>query len=109
VRFLVENQLPAALAHWLAERGHDAVHVLDRELGQASDRELWSLAIAENRIVISKDEDFLHLASRPADLGSLVWLRLGNCRKQFLLTYFAAIWPKIEAALQIDQRIVEVR
>ena len=35
-------------------------------------------AIAENRIEISKDEDFFILATRPGDFGRLLWLRVGN-------------------------------
>ena len=77
MKFLVDNQLPAALARWLSEAGNDAVHVMDRELGQASDRELWAMAVEENRIVVSKDEDFFILATRPDDKGRLLWLRLG--------------------------------
>ena len=34
VRFLVDNQLPTALARWLAARGADTVHVLDTGLGR---------------------------------------------------------------------------
>jgi predicted nuclease of predicted toxin-antitoxin system len=29
MRFLVDAQLPPALARWLAEKGHDARHVAD--------------------------------------------------------------------------------
>jgi predicted nuclease of predicted toxin-antitoxin system len=53
VKFLVDNQLPVALARWLGGRGHDAVHVLWS--GQTDDRTLWDAAIAEGRIVVSKD------------------------------------------------------
>lgn len=109
MKFLVDAQLPTALARWLSARGYDAVHVLDRDQGQAVDRDLWSLAIAENRIVVSKDEDFFILATRPGDAGQLLWLRLGNCRKQTLLTALDTVWSSIEAAFQSGQRIVEVR
>ena len=34
MRFLVDNQLPAALARWLTAQGHDAIHVLDVALAQ---------------------------------------------------------------------------
>ncbi len=109
MKFLVDNQLPSALARWLSARGYDAVHVLDRDQGQTDDRGLWSLAITENRIVVSKDEDFFILATRPGDAGQLLWLRLGNCRKQTLLTALETAWSAIEAAFQASQRIVEVR
>ena len=109
MKFLVDNQLPAALARWLGARGYDAVHVLDRGQGQTDDRKIWAEALSENRIVVSKDEDFFILATRPGEQGQLLWLRLGNCRTQHLLSKLEQIWPSIEAALSSDQRIVEVR
>ncbi len=109
MKFLVDAQLPTALARWLSARGYDAVHVLDRDQGQAVDPDLWNLAIAENRIVVSKDEDFFILATRPGDAGQLLWLRLGNCRKQTLLTALETAWSSIEVAFLSGQRIVEVR
>ena len=109
MKFLVDNQLPLALARWLTARGHDAEHVLDRGEGQTDDRQLWQEAIAENRIVISKDEDFFILATRPDDAGHLLWLRVGNCRTQALLAALHQSWPAIEQAFQSGQRIVELR
>jgi predicted nuclease of predicted toxin-antitoxin system len=109
VKFLVDNQLPAALARWLAAKGHDAIHVLDRGLGRESDVELWKLANDEGRILVSKDEDFLALALRPGDKGRLLWLRLGNCRKQALLDAFEGSWLAIAEALEDGQQVVEVR
>ena len=52
MKFLVDNQLPAALARWLVGRGHDALHVLDRDWAQSTDRQIWQEALAEERIVI---------------------------------------------------------
>ena len=37
MKFLIDNQLPAALARWLTAKGHDAVHVLDIGQGQTED------------------------------------------------------------------------
>jgi predicted nuclease of predicted toxin-antitoxin system len=34
--------------------------------------------LADERIVVSKDDDFLILASRPGDRGRLIWVRLGK-------------------------------
>jgi predicted nuclease of predicted toxin-antitoxin system len=46
VKFLVDNQLPAALARWLAARGLDACHVSDIGLEEASDQHIWDYAVA---------------------------------------------------------------
>jgi predicted nuclease of predicted toxin-antitoxin system len=67
VKFIIDNQLPLALAKWLQSRGEDAVHVIEREQAKADDRCIWSDAIRECRIVVSKDEDFVILASRRGD------------------------------------------
>jgi predicted nuclease of predicted toxin-antitoxin system len=37
VRFLVDTQLPAALARWLWQRDHQAEHVLEIRLAQSKD------------------------------------------------------------------------
>ena len=52
MKFIVDNQLPAALARWLAARNADAVHVLDIALETTPDTDIWSRATAEGRIVV---------------------------------------------------------
>ncbi|QQS13861.1 MAG: DUF5615 family PIN-like protein [Rhodospirillales bacterium] len=107
--FLIDNQLPVALARWIAARGVDAVHVLDAGMGGADDRDIWATAVAQGRIVVSKDEDFFHLASRPGDAGRLLWVRVGNTRRVALLARFDAAWRAITSAFEDGQRIVELR
>ncbi len=109
MKYLVDHQLPVALARWLAAQGSDAAHVLDLGLEKASDADIWSRALAENRIVVSKDEDFFHLANRFGDPGRLLWLRVGNCRTAALLARLTKLWLAIEQAFASGQRIVEVR
>lgn len=109
MKFLVDVQLPGTLARWLRGRGYDVIHSLERDWGQLDDRALWRLAGEEGRIVISKDEDFLILATRPKDTGRLLWLRIGNCRTSDLLTLLNRQWASIEQAYEGGQRVVEVR
>lgn len=109
MKLLVDNQLPLALARWLNGERVDAVHVLDLGLQSATDRLLWDHAHRDGRIVVSKDEDFFHLANRPGDVGRLLWIRAGNCRRQALLALFARQWPSITDAFASGQRIVELR
>jgi predicted nuclease of predicted toxin-antitoxin system len=109
VRFLIDNQFPAALARFPSDAGSECQHVLDVGLGQASDSEIWHYAAERQLVLISKDEDFFHRAARPGALVQLVWVRLGNCRKQRLLTAIAGTWPGVWACLENGDRIVEIR
>jgi len=79
LRFLVDAQLPPALARWIADRGHQAEHVLDVGLQAAGDTAVWEHARQEAAVIVSKDEDFVDrwlLTDAPA---TLIWIRRGNC------------------------------
>ena len=45
MRFVVDAQLPPALARFLASLGEEAIHVLDAGLLEADDGEIWSFAL----------------------------------------------------------------
>jgi predicted nuclease of predicted toxin-antitoxin system len=57
VKFLVDNQLPTALARFLASRGVECQHVLDIDLGGATDAAIWNYASRNDWVLISKDEE----------------------------------------------------
>jgi predicted nuclease of predicted toxin-antitoxin system len=68
VRFLVDESLASRVATLLAEAGHDAIHVSDRELAGAADPTVLAAAQHEDRVVITADTDFgtlLALSSSP--------------------------------------------
>jgi predicted nuclease of predicted toxin-antitoxin system len=109
VNFLVDNQLPEALCRFFNERGHQSSHVLGLKLDEASDLKIWNYAATGNWIVVSKDEDFLHLANRLDDAGKLLWVRIGNSRKQTLLQAFERELPGIVRAFDEGVRVVEIR
>ena len=59
MKFLIDNQLPTALARFIDdELGAEAVHVLDLNMDRCADTEIWLYASKHGFIVISKDEDF---------------------------------------------------
>jgi len=61
VRFVVDAQLPDALAKHLEELGHDAMRVKRLPAGgDTSDGEVTRFADAEDRVVVTKDSDFRH-------------------------------------------------
>ena len=83
--------------------------MLDVDLGDATDAEIWDYASKNDGVVISKDEDFLYLANAPTAKARLIWIRLGNCRTKALLAAMENLWAKIEAGLKAGDRIIEVR
>jgi predicted nuclease of predicted toxin-antitoxin system len=109
VKFLVDNQLPAKLAKFMAARGHEADHVLDVGLDEASDTEIWKHAATNGQVLITKDEDFFLRACQPNARVQVVWLRLGNCRTSDLLAVWEKVLPGLITMLQSGQRIIEIR
>jgi predicted nuclease of predicted toxin-antitoxin system len=60
MKFLADAQLPRRLVLRLLEAGHDAVHTLDLPNGnRTSDASVNAISIAEQRVVITKDSDFV--------------------------------------------------
>lgn len=61
MRFLVDAQLPPALARHLVFLGHEASHVADAGLLVARDQEIWRYAEGCDAVLVTKDEDFVTL------------------------------------------------
>ena len=109
MRFLVDNQLPAALAVWLRAQGHEAEHVLHVQLAQAKDSPIWHYADGVNAVIVTKDEDFAEWVRRGRLGPAVVWLRLGNSTRRQLLTWIEVRWRPLLRQLEAGERLVEVR
>lgn len=78
-------------------------------MSRLDDASIWETSICEERILITKDVDFFILATRPGDNGRLLWLRMGNCRTQDLISRINKEWNLLMATYAEGQRIVEMR
>lgn len=108
MRFLVDAQLPPALARWLAERGHEAAHVGDLGFLETSDGVIWKRAVETGATLVTKDQDFVALQSANPVGPAVVWIRLGNTSRRALLDGFASLLPDIECALAGGERLIEI-
>jgi predicted nuclease of predicted toxin-antitoxin system len=72
VRFLIDAQLPPALARHLESLGHEATHVADFGMEAARDTEIWSRASVMHAVLVSKDEDFVTMRALRADGPALI-------------------------------------
>lgn len=76
---------------------------------RADDATIWSFASTNDLVVVRKDEDFFYLANRVGDRGRLLWIRLGNCRKDALLRAIDLAMPEVDSCFQAGQRVVELK
>jgi predicted nuclease of predicted toxin-antitoxin system len=108
VFFIVDAQLPPALARWLASIGHEAMHVADIGMMASSDREIWDYAIGRSAVIITKDEDFVSMHSLHSEGARIVWVRIGNVRRAELLSWFERLMPVVVSSLDAGERLIEI-
>ncbi len=108
MRWLIDAQLPPALARWLTAEGHEARHVFDEGLAQAADAAIWQHATDTAAVIVTKDEDFALRAQLGVRGPQVVWVRYGNVRKAELLLKCAAAWPDVADAIARGEPLVEL-
>lgn len=109
MRFLVDAQLPPALARWIGDRGFSAAPVRDQGLREADDGTIWNFALTGGWTVVTKDDGFVIRSVGLPDAPPVVWLRIGNCTTRHLHSWLAPRWADVLARLEAGERIVEVR
>jgi predicted nuclease of predicted toxin-antitoxin system len=90
LRMLVDAQLPKRLAHFLAfHAGYDCVHTLDLSAAnRTQDGAITRLSMEEERIVISKDADFVNSFLLHGQPYKLLLVSTGNISTNDLLELF---------------------
>jgi predicted nuclease of predicted toxin-antitoxin system len=85
MRFLLDMNLPPAMADWLRSEGHDAVHVGAAGYADLPDREIFARAAGDSRIVVTFDLDFGEIVGLAGDAGcGVILLRLRLARQPYL-------------------------
>ena len=101
MNFLVDAQLPRRLTRRLQEAGHDAVHTLDLpKANRTPDNEISDLSIKEQRVVITKDEEFVSRFLVTHQPFKLLLFSTGNIDNRSLEAIFVPRVSRIAAAFQ---------
>lgn len=108
MRFLVDAQLPVALARWLVSKGHPSEHVADCGLLAADDSRIWKFAAESSLTIVTKDEDFVLKHDLATGGPPVVWIRKGNVRNAELLVWFNDALPVLVDALQRGETLIEL-
>ena len=89
MRVLVDAHLPKRLSKFLSAHGIELKHTLDLPKRNATtDREIIRFADDENRIVISKDSDFLDNYILDGSPEKLLIVSTGNINNRDLISIF---------------------
>ena len=97
LRFLVDAQLPRRLAQFLAfHTGCDCLHTLELPAAnQTQDGSITQLSMAEQRIVITKDADFVNSFLLHSQPYKLLLVSMGNISTNDLLALFREFLPQL--------------
>jgi len=108
LKFLIDAQLPPSLEAWFEAKGHEARHVGSLSGLDAPDAEIWARAISDGYVIVTKDRDFIEWARSRTPRARILWVRLGNMRRDVLQARLDTAWPELEAILAGDTTVIEV-
>ena len=101
MNFLVDAQLPRRMTAWLAAAGCDAVHTLDLpDANRTTDEQINELANREQRVVVTKDADFVDSHILHSQPPKLMLVSTGNISNRELETLMVPLIPDIVREFQ---------
>ena len=89
MKFLVDAQLPQRLSQLFRNAGHDSIHTLDLpKKNNTPDTEILEWSMSQQRIVITKDNDFVNSFLVLRQPYKLLLVSTGNIHNQELEALF---------------------
>ena len=102
MKFIVDAQLPRQLAALLRELDFDAIHTLDLLRGNRTpDSLINDLSVAEKRIVITKDSDFVDSFILRKVPWKLLLVSTGNISNKNLMALFLANIERLSESFDV--------
>jgi predicted nuclease of predicted toxin-antitoxin system len=108
VRIIIDAQLPLSPCNFFREKGIDAIHTLELPKGnRTTDAEVLEIAASQERVVISKDVDFLDSFLISGKPRKLIVIRTGNISNPELLKIFETHFELVTAMIS-RSNLVEI-
>ena len=100
MRFKIDENLPVDVAELLRQESHDAITVLEQDLGGEADSDIAGVCQQEERALITLDTDFADIrAYPPKQFPGLVVLRLRWQDKPHILEALRRLTPVFSTEL----------
>jgi predicted nuclease of predicted toxin-antitoxin system len=107
MKFLIDAQLPHSLKQLFISKGYDCIHTSEMQMGnETPDRIINAISVAEQRIVITKDGDFLESFIVKNEPYKLILVKLGNTSKNELLQFFSDRFDEIIEKIKIESMVL---
>lgn len=100
--FLVDVNLPKYFSYF---NEANFVFVSDLDL-QMSDNEIWSYALSNNMIILTKDVDFYSKFLISEIKPKIIYLQLGNYSLSQLHNYFKSNWKQLTLEIENSKMII---
>jgi predicted nuclease of predicted toxin-antitoxin system len=101
MRFLCDMGVSLRVVDWLRGQNHDSVHLRDEGLQRLPNGEVFSKAIAEDRIVVTFDLDFGEVAAMAGGrVASVIVFRLRNARADHVIKRLSIALDRAGGSLQ---------
>ncbi len=89
MKFLIDANLPFKLASSLKEKGYDVIHTDDLpDKEKTKDKEIREVSTEQNRVIITKDSDFLDSHIINGIPSKLLLVSTGNIINKSLIQLF---------------------
>ena len=109
MKFIVDTQLPPKLSTFLNGIGHNSWHTTDYPNGHLlKDKEIRQIAIDEDRIIISKDNDFFDHFLLKGSPPKVLLVALGNISNNDLIQLFETHISTIENGFNNQSSLVNL-
>ncbi|GLR88058.1 DUF5615 family PIN-like protein [Bradyrhizobium iriomotense] len=105
--YLIDAQLPPALARAMRQAGFDAAHVVELGLATATDGVIWDEATSRSAVLVTKDRDFSLLRVAKGEGPIVLWVRVGNIDDRTLIDQLLSAMPQIGEAVGRDEAVIE--
>lgn len=79
MKLLFDQNLSPKLVGQLSDLFPGSDHVHNIGLDRSDDDSIWEFALANNLVIVSKDEDYNLLAVLRGSPPKVIWLTTGNC------------------------------
>ncbi|HSV12104.1 MAG TPA: DUF5615 family PIN-like protein [Hanamia sp.] len=107
MKFLIDAQLPRSLKRLFISKGYDCIHTLDLVMqNDTPDTVINNIWLSEQRIVSTKDGDFLDSFILKHGHYKLILVKSGNCSKNDLLKFFEEKFDEIIGKIKVEQMIL---